>query len=69
MAAECARNAILEKVVDNKQDAGISTATFGCLISCNSSILFDSFVVLNLLILKTLSHRFCNIIMDTHGGA
>lgn len=38
MAAECARNAILEKVVDNKQDAGISTATFGCLISCNSSI-------------------------------
>jgi len=28
MAAECARNALLEKVVDNKADSGIDSPTF-----------------------------------------
>ena len=28
MAAECARNALLEKVVDNKQDAGITVTSW-----------------------------------------
>jgi len=28
MAAECARNALLEKVVDNKADSGIVSPTF-----------------------------------------
>jgi hypothetical protein len=32
MAAECARNALVEKVVDNKGDVGMFIVPFACFI-------------------------------------
>lgn len=34
MAAECARNALLQKVVDNKADAGIYFHPLCCISTC-----------------------------------